>query len=77
MLKGSRCLKISKCLFLLIEISFKLNNNMSPIDLKDIYAMQEIPDYIVIGCLMHAMTHTCLDLAYLVGKVAKYMANVG
>jgi hypothetical protein len=48
---------------------------MSPIDLKDIYAMQEVSYSIAIGCLMHAMTHTHLHLAYLVGQMAKYMAN--
>jgi len=62
---------------LLIEISLKLNNSMNPIDLKDIYAMQEVPYSIVVGRLMHAMARTCLDLVYLVTQVAKYMANIG
>lgn len=75
MLKGSTFLKVSECLLLLIEVSLKLNNNMSPIDLKDIYAMQEVSYSITISYLMHAMTHTHLHLAYLVSQMAKYMAN--
>ncbi len=68
-------MKVNECLLLLIEVSLKLNNNMSPIDLKDMYAMQEISYSIDIGCMMHVMTHTHLHLAYLIGQMATYMAN--
>jgi hypothetical protein len=59
------------------EDNLKLNNSMNPIDLKNIYAMQEIPYSITIRYIIHAMTHTCVDLAYLVGQVAKCMVNLG
>ncbi len=68
-------MKVSECLLLLIEASLKLNNNMNPIDFKDIYAMQEVSYFIAIGCFMHAMIHTRLHVAYLVGQMARYMAN--
>jgi hypothetical protein len=53
----------------------KLNNNMNPIDSKDIEAMQEVFYYMAMGCLIHVMTHIHLNLAYHVDQMAKYMAN--
>jgi hypothetical protein len=58
-----------------LEVWFKLNNNMSPMDSKDIEAKHEVPCFINVGCLMYATTHTCHDLAYPIDQVAKYMAN--
>ncbi len=62
-------------MFLPFETRFKLNNNMNPIDSKDIQAMQEVFYYVAMGCLIHVMTHIHLNLAYHVDQMAKYMAN--
>jgi hypothetical protein len=64
-------------MFTPLEIGFKLNNNMNPINSKDIEPMQEVFYSVTMGCLMHVMTHIHLDLAYHVGQMAKYMTNPG
>jgi hypothetical protein len=64
-------------MFTPLEIEFKLNNNMNPIDSKDIKPMQGMFYSVTMGCLMHVMTHIHLDLAYHVGQLVKYMTNLG
>jgi len=64
-------------MFTPFEIGFKLNNNMNPMDSKDIEPMQGVFYSMIMGCLMHVMTHIHLDFAYHVGQMAKYMTNLG
>jgi hypothetical protein len=48
-----------------------------PLEPKDIEAMKDVPYSTAIGCLIHAMTTTRIDLAYSNGQVNKFMANLG
>jgi hypothetical protein len=50
---------------------------MNPVDSKVIKSMQDVSYFVAVACLMHAMTHTRPDIAYVVGQVAKFMANPG
>lgn len=48
---------------------------MSANKFVDIEAMKGIPYSKVVGCFIHAMTITRIDLAYSNGEVSKYIAN--
>ncbi|KAH9561330.1 hypothetical protein CY35_05G016800, partial [Sphagnum magellanicum] len=48
---------------------------MSSLESKNTNVMQEVPYSMVVGCLMHVMTHPCPNLAYHVSQVAMYMEN--
>jgi hypothetical protein len=58
-----------------LKVEFKLNYNMSSLESKNTNVMQEVPSFMVVGCLMHVMTHPCPNLAYHASQVAKYMEN--
>lgn len=60
-----------------LKTKLELTKDMTSVDPKDIEFMKEIPYLMVIGSSTYAMTHRRPDIAYLVGQVAKFIANLG
>lgn len=59
-----------------LETSAKLTKELSPDEPKEIEVMKDIPYSTVVGCLIHAITTTRIDLAYSNCQVSKFMANL-
>ena len=60
-----------------VDAYLKLGKNDCPKSDVEKAAMAKVPYSSVVGSLMYAMVSTRLDIAYAVGVVSRYMANLG
>lgn len=53
----------------------KLRKNICPITMKEKENMASVPYCLAVGCLMHAMVSTRLDIAHTVGILSRFLEN--